>query len=365
MKDLINQFSKHKTGRNKMSKTKLGKAKYGSSKRTYFKLKDGESVYRILPPLGELADDGRWSVFYNVHYGYKNVEGRNRPFQSPLVKNRKTKMVEVPDAALERIDMLKAQLDKAKVAKDKKTVDGLLKYVGGQKSQYNLDSNHYLNVLDLQGNIGVLKIRHRCKIALDATIKDLRDKGVDPLSADNGRYFVFRRTGTALDTSFQVTVYKEKMNAVVNGETLEVEKDVVSKLNDELIDRLGSEAAELGKLFRTPSEEEVARLVSESNLATGVSPNIDDILGFKSNGTAPEAEADAEDYTDTPDEAPPETKVEAKTETKKTEPAAAKVTPKTTPKTTPKVEPLVAQQTTADRVADMSEDDFLASIGLK
>ena len=37
---------------------KIGKAKYGAGKKTYFKLKDGDQTFRILPPLGDLADDG-------------------------------------------------------------------------------------------------------------------------------------------------------------------------------------------------------------------------------------------------------------------------------------------------------------------
>ena len=66
---------------------KLGQAKYGGEyvKKNNYKLKDGEQVYRILPPMGELAEQGRWSVFYNVHFGYKNSEGKLRPFQSPEV----------------------------------------------------------------------------------------------------------------------------------------------------------------------------------------------------------------------------------------------------------------------------------------
>src|ERR1700676_1574495 len=89
----------------------FGKAKFGGNKRTCFKLKDGDSTYRVLPPMGECAEEGIWSKFQSVHYGYKNSKGESRAFQSPLVRNGKTKMVEVPDAALERIQQLTAKLD--------------------------------------------------------------------------------------------------------------------------------------------------------------------------------------------------------------------------------------------------------------
>src|ERR1035438_7321436 len=110
-----------------MSTMKIGKAKYGGDKKTYFKLKDGDSVFRIIPPIGDMADDGIWSKYYNIHYGYRNTKGNMRVFQSSLVKDRKTKMVEVPDKALERIQMLKAALDKAKLEKNQPVVERLMK----------------------------------------------------------------------------------------------------------------------------------------------------------------------------------------------------------------------------------------------
>ena len=49
---------------------KIGKPKYGNGKKI-FKIKDGDNVYRILPPLGKLADAGKWSVYQKVEWGYK------------------------------------------------------------------------------------------------------------------------------------------------------------------------------------------------------------------------------------------------------------------------------------------------------
>jgi hypothetical protein len=268
---------------------KIGKAKYGGDyvKRKYWKLKDGEAVFRILPPLGDLADDGKWSVFYNVHYGYQNSQKQMRVFQSPLVKNRKTKMIEVPDAALERIEKLKAEYEKAKRNGPPDLLERLDKLVG-PKGQFNLDNNHYVNAIDTQGNIGILKLRHRAKLALDATIKRLRETGTDPLSAENGRFFVFRRSGNGLDTTFQVEILKEKITVEKVGP---VEREIVHVLTDDIITRLSKEAAQLDKLFKRPTSEEVARIVSEGSRA------VDEILDAK-NETA----SDTGGYSDTDEE---------------------------------------------------------------
>jgi len=338
--------------------TKIGKAKYNDEfvRRKYFRLKDGESVFRILPPLGDLAESGRWSVFYRVHYGYRSTDNKLRPFVSPEVKNRKNGMVEVPDAALERIENLKTAYAAAKEANDTKRMESLKKLL----ENYNLDKNHYMNVIDEQGNIGVLKIRHRCKLTLDATIKRLREQGVDPLSVDNGRFFVFRRSGTGPETTFQVDVKSERKR--VEGLGM-VNVEVVHSLTDDLIERLGREAVELDKLFRRPSAEEVAAIVKASDLNTGVSPVIDELFNLKKN---------SDDYTDLEeDDYDEENAEEAETSTSKSNNSTnlssvkvAESNKSTTSKTEPSPVSANSTKTTAQKVSEMSDEEFLKSLGL-
>lgn len=349
----------------------FGQSNYGGNytKKNFWKLKDGESVYRILPALGELAKEGRWSVFWKVHYGYKNSAGKLRVFESPLVKNNKSKMIEVPDAALERIEKLKAQFEEAKKTGNKELIAKLDKLVG-QKGQFNLDSNHYLNVIDKAGNIGILKIRHRAKVALDATIKKLRDKGVDPLSPDNGRFFVFSRSGMGLDTTFQVEVLKEKVHVEGHGE---LERDLVHKLTTEIANRCGSwqangtfrygEAANLLTLYKKPTSEQVARIVKEGAKA------VDEILDTRANDNAGNDDVSDEEAEDasqaqsapvaatTPNSSPVAATQPAPVQQVFQAPAPAVTTTQTfaeAPKAT----------VSAPAVAEQSDEDFLKSLGL-
>lgn len=351
---------------------KIGKAKYGFTQKKYWKMKDGEVTFRILPPIGELADDGRWSMYYKVHYGYKNSKDKLRPFQSSLVKNNKTKMVEVPDAALERIEKLKAQLKTAQDEKNGPMVERLMKLVG-PKGQFNLDSNHYMNVMDTQGNIGVLKLRHRAKQALDSEITALRKAGIDPLSVDNGRFFVFRREGSALDTTFKVSVLKEKLRVEGVGE---VERDIVHKLDNETISRLGDEAVELHKLYKKPTSEEIQRIVTEGARA------VDEILDAKTD-SGDSGSDDGDDY-DSDEETTSTTEMVtasvasaggttdlktvgvAGTPVQTSPVTAPAITPVQETKTTPKVEVVSAPvaTSTAKQVTEMSDDDFLKSLGM-
>lgn len=375
---------------------KTGKAKFGGDyvKRKYFKLKDGTSEFRILPPLGfNGADpDGKWSQFYNVHYGYANSKGEMRVFQSSLVKNRKTKMIEAGDAALDRINAIKAEVEKAKAAGDTAREKKLQELAGGQKSKYNLDNNHYLNAIDDQGNIGILKLRHRAKLALDVEIKRLRDKGVEPLDVETGRVFVFTRSGMGLDTTFKVDTKKKRFMVDQVGE---VEQEVVHVLTDDILNRLEKEAAQLDKLFKRPTPEEVARIVAESDILTGKSRAVDEILDAKQDA-ATQAEPDTEegegpDGEDQPAaQAPLTTQTVITTNPPQTLAGAGGSNPATTTTqaattipaatttpapvtTTPAAQPVVtgatvtvgsAPKTTAQVVTEQSDAEFLKSLGI-
>lgn len=323
--------------------TKIGKARYGSgSQRKYFKLKDGDQAFRILPPIGELADAGRWSVFHSVHYGYKTSDGKQKPFLSPEVKNRKNGMVEVADAAKERIETLKTKYEEARKTGNKAVFEKLNELVG-PTGMYNLDNNHYMNVVDAQGNIGILKLRHRAKLALETQIKALNAQGVDPLSVEDGRFFVFTRSGMGRDTTFAVSVLKEKLNVAGVGN---VERDVVHKLDDDLISRLGTEAGELNKLFKRLSGEEVKAIVDGSDLMTGVSATLDGLFG---KAKAVEAAPD-EGYDDDASEA---------VEAPKAAPAPA-AAPQAAAVAQPKA--FIAPVQPKTSVVDMSSEDFLAAL---
>jgi len=352
----------------------FGKANYGGGKRNWFKIKDGDNVYRILPPIGDLQEEGRWSFYHKVHYGYRNSKNEMRTFLSPEIKNGKTKMVEVRDAALDRINDIKAKIEQAKEVGNDALVTKLQEFAGGQKSRYNLDANHYLNVIDLQGNIGILKIRHKAKLALDTVIKKLRDQGVEPLDPESGRYFVFTRSGAGRDTLYSVSVYKKKMTIPNVGE---VEQDVVHTITEDVAKRCFSiskdgkftykEAARLDTLFRKLSEEQVARIVREGEKA------VDDIFDSKAHVNEPVEQDDSGLEGD--DEPAPTQAAPSQTVQSTTAPAASPQTPEvvtTTPVAAVQVAtptpaapaPSAAPKTTAQAVSEQTDEEFLKNLGL-
>jgi hypothetical protein len=243
----------------------IGSANYeknGGKRREFFKIKDGEQIYRILPPLGSMAKSGRWSKYMSVEWGYADSTGKKKPFLNIRQVNRKTNMVEVEsEAHLKREELKKQQVAAVAAFKAGKITKDQLDQLNKIVMNFSLENKHYVNAIDGSGKIGILKIGHKLKLAIDDLIKAQMEKGVDPLSVDNGRFFVITRSGRGLDTTFSVSIRAEK---IIHAELGEVFKPIVHKLDQATIDRLKTEAMDLGdldKLYPTLTEEEVKRVV--------------------------------------------------------------------------------------------------------
>lgn len=364
---------------------KTGTANYGTSgykKKNHFKLKDGDSIFRILPPLGDLAEKGVWSRFYAVHFGYKNAEGKFRTFVSPEVskydKETKTRTIEVRDAALDRLNDLKEKLEDAK-AKNNGPLSTKLNTLVGFKGVYSLDKNHHMNVVALDGTIGELKIRHKAKLALDTEINKLRSQGIDPLSLDNGRFFVFTRTGNGNDTGFKVTVYTEELD--VPGVGL-VSRPIVSKVGADILGRLDSEAFDLDTLFAQPTAEEVAKIVAESDLLTGKSAGVDRYIDAPWNAKNKSAKSQsaeaanddaAADYDDNYTSPPAKQTLTGTPTMNNTVPVPSVFTPSpnggsptsAASTSTTQVASTTSVKSQAQSVEELSDADFFAQIGVQ
>lgn len=299
----------------------LGKAKYSGEKKEVFKIKDGDNVYRILPPMGKLAKAGVYSRYFRVVWGYKDSSGRLRPFISPRVQNFKTKMVEVDCAATNRVERLKNELvDSFKQAKEfaknkqplpeqLKTRLEELKELVGSKGRFNIDSKHHMNALSQDGKIGLLKLAGRGMQALRAEFKTLEATNVDATGVEGGRFMVIHREGTALDTTYSVKELKEQVQSQEYGL---VERSMPHNLTESIISRLEAEAYQLDDIYPTPTEAEVAEIVAahERSEEEGQAA-VDKILGV-ANSTSTEAPTETSN-------AQAETKVEQRTEAVKEE----------------------------------------------
>jgi len=200
---------------------KFGQAKYEQGSKNYFSFKKDQNsfILRIVPPMGELADSGKWSLYHRVEFGYKGTDGRMKPFLSPRKVNYQ-KMVEQESLAHLRREKIKTQMEDAKKAGN----DIVAAKCNDMLRTYNQDAKHYMNAIDLQGNVGLFKIGHKGFQALKAEIDRLRSESVDPISVNDGRYFIFARSGTGRDTLYTVKEYKQKQE--IDGPNGKIVADV-------------------------------------------------------------------------------------------------------------------------------------------
>jgi len=333
---------------------KVGQAKFGSQKK-FFKFEDGDNVYRILPALGELADKGIWSKYYKVCWGYKNSEGRTKLFQDPRVVNRETKMVEVESAAFQRIEQLKAKQAELKAGgADKATMDKMQSML----MRFNIEGKHHVNAVNLNGEIGLLKIGHKAKMALDAIVKKLREEeGLNVLGIENGLYVNFSRTGRGRDTLYQVNLYMQKVKANVNGQETVIEQRLTQTMNDAFISRLDQEAFELSDMYPAPTGEEVEAIVN------GGPEALDAVMEKYKKAPKATVEATVEMTSNAPTTTvtvePSKAVSSTVTEESVLDTASSTVALKSTP--TVEVTAPVAQAAAAS--TEMSDEDFLKSIG--
>jgi hypothetical protein len=337
------------------NEVKLGAPKYEQGNKNYFSFKKDQNSFtlRILPPMGELAEKGKWSVYHRVEFGHVGTDGKMKPFLSPRVVNYDG-MVEVESESHTRRELLKQQQETAKKAGNAQLVEQCTNLL----RKYNQDAKHYMNAVDLQGNVGLFKIGHRGYQALKAEIERLRSEGVDPVGIDNGRYFVFSRSGKGRDTVYTVTEYKQKQTIDGPQGKMVVDVPYPHSIDETIMGKLATDAFELNKVYPAITAEEESRIIAEGATA------VDAILGKKAQGnpastTNTETNTSVEAQTLTPPSLPENGPVETAVDT--TVPQTGTPVETTTTTTTPTLETTTTANT-GGNLENISEEDFFKNI---
>jgi len=198
----------------------FGKAKFGFDGpfTKYFKLKIGDNIYRIIPPIKSCIERGVWAVYHAVHYGYAGQDRRDptktkqRPFECVEVKDFRSGMVQVECAACnftnKWVERKNSVINEGKVAgKTKEQINAELEPINAQLKQYNTDKKFYLNVMNEAGEFGVLLLSYTTKRKkLDPRIEELRksEPGLDVTDPNEGIWLNFHREGAMLEAEDSV-----------------------------------------------------------------------------------------------------------------------------------------------------------------
>ena len=332
---------------------KLGTPKYEQNTKNYFAFKKDQNTFilRVLPPMGELAESGKWSAYHRVEFGHVGTDNRMKPFLSPRVVNYDG-MVEVESESHLRRDLLNNQLKQAKDAGNA----ALAEQCNNLLRKYNQDAKHYMNVVDLQGNVGLFKIGHRGFQALKGEIERLRSEGVDPIGIENGRFFVFSRSGKNRDTIYTVTEYKQKQEMDTPTGKVLVDVPFPHAISTAIMNKLGTDAFELDSVYPSVTAEEEYRIVHEGPAG------VDAVFNKKKEEAKAAPAAQTSGYS-APEAAP--VQAEAVTAPVESAPTDVNLATGEILETTTAVEsaPLdQGLQQTASTVAEMSEEDFFKKV---
>lgn len=224
----------------------------GNNDTTYWKLlrlkspdiSKGETVFslilRLLPPMHSLAESGKWAIYFGQHFGYAGNgkepgKARQRPFGCIKKEDFRTKMVTVACDACDAIDHRREERDAREAeykaaGKSESEIRELLGPLTDWLKRHNCDRKWFINVMDQQGNFGVLQISHTLKKVLDEKMRSLREEdGIDPMLPDQGVWFKFTRMGKfPVQDNVEVLTESVKVEGVGN-----VKKTVLAPLTAE------------------------------------------------------------------------------------------------------------------------------------
>lgn len=280
-----------------MSDVQIGTANYdarGGKEFNHFALENGPTqLYRVLPPLHNLAADGQWFIYKPSHW----VEGSPRPgkdqgqkrqFVCPQKKD-KNKMIVDPCPRCEEVLKLQGQLKElTDTGLDNK--DARVALLNARIRSLNRGSYYYINVINVAtGKMGDLKLPYSSFTLLEEAIKKHKsDKKKDPLSVADGVVFNFSRKKDEKNGkySFTATVATENKVLDINGVSTNVNVDIDFPLTDEIIGRLKKETQSLDELITVITVDQIQDIVTR-----GV-PAIDDVFKINQKKENPSPEAD-------------------------------------------------------------------------
>lgn len=322
------------------SRAGFGKPKDDVGFKKTGKVVKGDNEIRILPPMGDCAEDGIWRVFRVTHWGYSGVNKRDqsktvmRPFRCIREKNRDSKMITQECPACVRYERLEeeAKEREAKLrasGKNKDEIETAMTSIKKELQSLRPEARWYVNAFFADGSCGDFKMNHKDHMSRVMQFrkggngkKSVKEEyGYDLLDIDEGVWLNINRSGDGISPPDTVDVKRTEVEVPgTRGKAYVVQP---APLTDEQCERALKECPNLktrGGVLLTYEQIEALTKCS------GNPEEVDAIFGNASD-------ADASDAGAAVDEAAPATREE------KAPPAAppAKSEVKTTPVTPPKL----------------------------
>ena len=231
----------------------------GASK--WFYLKDNvDNVYRVLPPIKSLASAGKYSQWHASHR-VRNSEGYQKSFSC---KEERTKegLITRHCPFCDRAKELEGQLEAAEKAGA--TREQLQAFRTKEIFPIKVEKSYYLNVVNQEGNLGVLGIKKTSFDSLKALAVDQEKKGRD-ITGMEGIFLNFKKVTPfkgSKDVIYQVEVF---LTPMPDGSF----RFVPHTITPEVVERIKTDSADLTTLFKDLSVEQISTLIALEGEARG------------------------------------------------------------------------------------------------
>ena len=197
-----------------MAITGFGKPSFGYGPRyKSWYVKEGNNIYRVLPPMKACANDGIWQMYMRTHFGYYGVNTfdpsrpKIRTFKCIQDFDYKTKEIkahcpECDSIAKQRNSLESMQNALAAKKATQEEIDSATGPLTGWLRSHNCDSKTHLFAMNEAGEFGELKINTKFhKKGFEARHSELQKvHGIDSMDPNQGCWINFKRTGKGMNT---------------------------------------------------------------------------------------------------------------------------------------------------------------------
>ena len=230
------------------------------------KVKDGNNVFRILPPFGESSNGypyRKWQIIWGLT---DPDSGRPRPFASSMTSEKKCPVTEYVQQLKKKAEVLKGQLAAAGVSEEdqKERLSSLNKLI----SDLNPKTVYIYNAADKSGEVGLLELKSTAQKKMKSEMTSyIQTYNQDPTSlnsddTDSGVWFNITRQGVGRDTEYDVKIVQSKIKAASGKITFEDDR---SPLADSIVENYDNLAYDLGGVYQVKTYDQLAEIL-EANM---------------------------------------------------------------------------------------------------
>lgn len=341
---------------NTNSKIKLNMDSLKTSKEwVRHKVKNGNNIYRILPPFGDNSNGypyRKWQIIWGLH---DPESGRMRPYASPMMTEKRCPVMEMVEGLKERLDKMEGELKARGLSEAAVNKHPVYSRLAKFTRDMTPKTTYIYNAADKAGTIGLLELKATAHKAMKANMNQyIQDYNQDPTSLnsaddDSGVWFNVKRDGEGFNTEYSV----EKVQNKVKVNNVLQYQDDRSPLPEVVVENFQNLAYDLSSVYRASTYDDVNEIL-QANLDTfyKVCPEADLTKEYDLDATdedfAEEVAAEAKPVVETKPVAKAVVKPTAKVGLKLQDEDDEEEAP--APKTSKKAAPVV--------VAD--DDDFMA-----